>query len=107
MTIRDYLKRKVRWCYLAMLLVVPMFFLLTEPRRLEQSGPLLFLVLVAFFTIGVYMSFGIKCPKCGTRVGTLASRAFSPIAPFAWMKPTFDCCPGCGVSLESTLDGIP
>jgi hypothetical protein len=103
MTIRDYLKKRVRWCYLAMLLAMPLLFLVGLPRPHEPPSPLFFLALTPIFGFGMYMTFGIKCPKCGTRVGMLASQAFMPLA---LMKPTFNHCPGCGVSLDTKLDRI-
>jgi hypothetical protein len=107
MTIRDQLKRKVLWCYLGMLLVIPLFFLVGPPRRHEPPNPYFFLAMAPFFGLGMYMTFGIKCPKCQTRVGMLASQAFAPLVPFAWMKPTFNNCPGCGISLDTKLDRLP
>ena len=102
MTIRDHIKRKVHWCYLAMLLAMALFFLTEIPKPKGPLSPLSFLAPVPLFALGMYMIFGIKCPKCKTRVGMLASQAFMPLAI---MKPTFNYCPGCGVSLDTPLDG--
>jgi hypothetical protein len=94
-TIRDRLKRRVRWAMaigltgFALAIVGP-FGIPKEYASLFAIGPLMFvgaIITVQWFT---------KCPKCDTRLGQeMAQRiAFT----FFGKKPNF--CRYCGVSLD-------
>ncbi len=98
-TIRERLKRRVRWC-LVFVLGGFLFFMLTP--AVHGTGrttdvPVLPFVGVAMAFVGMLaMQWLIKCPKCESRLGQEMS--FRLGFPVFRKPPNF--CPFCGISLD-------
>jgi hypothetical protein len=93
-TIRDYLKRRIRWSMggaVASWLIIP----LSMANGREQL-PWVSAVGVVGFGGAILSMLWIKCPRCSVRLGQ--SIAGSLGVP--WLKPQPNFCPYCGVSLD-------
>ena len=94
-TIRDRLKRRVRWAMAIgftglLIAIVGPVGIPKEYASLIAIGPIMFVG--AIFTVQWFT----KCPKCETRLGQEMSQRIA--FTFFGKKPNF--CPYCGVSLD-------
>jgi hypothetical protein len=103
-TIRDVLKRRVRWC--AAIAGIGFVGFIAVPMTAigqQHSGPPMALAVVAWFLfagalVGLQW-FAAKCPKCSRRMGQeIAMRVGLAIRG----KPP-NYCPYCGVSFDEPL----
>jgi hypothetical protein len=96
-SIRDYLKRRVRWC-LALAFAGWLVFALSAAAAHGKPDPAL--IALGFTLFGgaiAAMQWTIKCPKCGAKLGqTIAMQV-----AFSWGSgPQVGYCPFCGVNLD-------
>jgi hypothetical protein len=100
-TIRDYIKRRVRWGFgiaFASWLLLPASQLLGIFQKVAQ----LTLTLIGVFGfMGAILSFlFIRCPKCHARLG----QTIAMPAAFRLFGPQVKYCPYCAVSLDEPMD---
>jgi hypothetical protein len=95
-TIRDYLKRRIRWLMAAVVggwLLFPLSAAVpreTRPLVLALGG-------ILFGGAILAINYLIKCPRCSAKVGQTIAM---PLA-FSWGSgPRINFCPYCGVSLD-------
>jgi hypothetical protein len=93
-TIRNYLKRRIRWSW-GVAIASWVVFPLSVAAGKEQIAWLDAVGAVGFFGAILSMLW-IKCPRCSVRVGQ--SIAGTLAVPFLKPQPNF--CPFCGVSLD-------
>jgi len=92
-SIRDYLKRRVRW---AMAILIGGWVLFASSIVTHMDNPVLNIVGALMFGGGIlFMNWGNKCPRCAARLGQLAVTMAIP-----GLKPQPNFCPYCGVSLD-------
>jgi len=94
-TIRDYIKRRVRW-FMAIGFVawlsIPLWMSVTH----EPAQPYVPFVAMAVFAGAVIgMQFFVRCPRCKVRLGQIGMQI-----GISFLKPTVNFCPYCGVSLD-------
>ena len=92
-TIRDYFKRRVRWC---MAFGMGGFLVFASGGIVGPENPLF--TLAGFVVVGGAMlaTQWIKCPRCSARLGHIVMTLAVP-----WIKPQPNYCPYCGVSLDA------
>jgi hypothetical protein len=98
-TIRDYIKRRVRWTVAIAVLgwiLIPISAFLWHGQGNSAFTLLGFLV---FFTAMVSMQWFLRCPKCDARIGQTIAFAVGVTIGFGTSKVKF--CPYCGVNLDT------
>jgi hypothetical protein len=101
-TIRDYIKRRVRWGF-GIGFVSWLFVALSSTAGFFGPKAGYVPIIGVFGFMGAIVSFMfIRCPKCRTRIGQTiampaAMRLFGPQVKF---------CPYCGVSLDDPMPAI-
>jgi hypothetical protein len=99
MTIRDYIKRRVRWGFTIAFLSL-FFLVLTSHMGFAGPGPNYLTFFGAFVLFGAILSLQyIRCPKCRARIG----QNIAVPATFPLSGPVVKCCPYCGVSLNEHM----
>jgi hypothetical protein len=101
MTIRDYIKRRVRWGF-GIAIGSWLFVVVTWPLGLwgPRLGYLPFIGMIGF--IGAIVSFlFIRCPKCRARLGQTI--AMPTAMRFTRRSPEVKYCPFCGVGLDEPM----
>jgi hypothetical protein len=102
-TIRDYIKRRVRWAgAIAIAGWLTIALSMGLGPRTEGHGslsPITVLGFVAFIGAILSLQFGLKCPKCSRRIAQ--SIGFSVGLPWSGEPPNY--CPYCGVNLDTPL----
>jgi len=102
-TIRDYLKRRVRWC---MGIAICGWVLIPLSMSANKVIPEPFPQILGFLLFGgaiLAMQRVAKCPKCKAN---LAKTVAMPIA-FEWGSgPKIGFCPYCGVNLDEPVPGM-
>jgi hypothetical protein len=101
MTIRDYIKRRVRWGFG---IAVASWLFVAFTSNMGFGGPtpgyLPFIGLFGF--MGAAVSFLlIRCPRCRVRIG----QTIAVPAAFRLSGPQVKYCPYCGVSLDEPMAG--
>jgi hypothetical protein len=102
MTIRDYIKRRVRWGF-GIAIASWLFVVVTGNVGLwgSRSGYVPFIG--AFGFMGAILSFMfIRCPKCRTRIG----QTIAMPATFRLFGPQVKYCPYCAVSLDEQMPAV-
>ncbi|HKW93601.1 MAG TPA: hypothetical protein VJX92_17045 [Methylomirabilota bacterium] len=100
MTIREYLRRRKRWALVIVNLGVLVF--IGGAAAGAQGATLFVLAALAFLICGLggaFLSFRVRCPRCGERIGQVLGRAGGPSA----LPKGLQCCPFCGVALEDPV----
>jgi hypothetical protein len=105
-TMRDVLKRKIRWLFgigLGAWLMMPlgMAILRVDPQPHGKAPPLLIIVGTVVFGAAILLIQRVKCPKCATPLGQIA-----PAIAFSWRR-RINYCPYCGVSLDEPVPHRP
>lgn len=96
--IRDVIKRRIRWRWLAFGVTFGLvaFIHFSSGRRPELHEAELLMALAAVSVLamitGITLTFSIKCPKCGHSLRGVAYRVAQ--------RRSLDFCPYCGVSLN-------
>lgn len=94
MTIREQIKKRVRFCFLLALLS----WALMAAIMLFTSGQYLLCALIGFAGMMgpiIYLTMFVRCPKCRLPLGqTSASLDLNPVA-----KHQLNYCPNCGLDL--------
>ena len=94
-TIRDYIKRRVRWLMaigLAAWLSIPLWMAATH----DPAQPYVpFVAITVFGSAVLGMQFFVRCPRCKARLGQIGMQI-----GISFLKPTVNFCPYCGVSLD-------
>jgi hypothetical protein len=99
MTIRQYVKRRVRW---ALMVVIACWLLISVVTQVAH-GPVVTIIagLGALAFVGAYLSvLFIRCPKCGKGIGTNIA---VPVA-FHLFGAEIKLCPYCGVSFDEPTE---
>jgi hypothetical protein len=89
-TVRDYVKRRLRWFYA---ICGVGFALVLVPGAINDYGwpsKLLRLAGILLLVGGTLVMARLKCPKCSKPLGKF----------FLWQRGTLDFCPNCGVRLD-------
>jgi len=91
-TIRDYIKRRVRWC---MGIGIAGWVVIATSIGTRVENPIV--SMLGFLTFGgaILALQWIKCPRCSVRLGLLGIGLGVP-----GLKPQPNFCPYCGVSLD-------
>jgi hypothetical protein len=92
-TIRDYLKRRIRW---TMGMAFGAWLLFPLLRAAGVDNPMVFLVAIVPLGVALISMLWVKCPRCSTRLGQSIATAVA--VPMFSPQPNF--CPYCGVSLD-------
>jgi hypothetical protein len=101
MTIRDYVKRRVRWGF-GVAFVSWLFVALTSNMGFGGPRPGYLPFLGVFGFMGAIVSFlFIRCPKCRARLGQTI--AIQTTMRFSRWSPEVKYCPFCGVSLDEPM----
>jgi hypothetical protein len=102
MTIRDYIKRRVRWGF-GIAIASWLFVALTSNMGFWGRRPGYLPLIGVFGFMGAIVSFlFIRCPKCRARLGQTiampaAMRVFGPQVKY---------CPYCAVNLDDPMPAI-
>jgi hypothetical protein len=91
-TIRDYLKRRVRWCWG---IGIGGWVIIATSIGTRPDQPIISIVGFLMFGGAILAMQWIKCPRCSARLGQIAIMLAIP-----WLKPQPNFCPYCGVSLD-------
>ena len=92
-TIRDYLKRRVRW---SMGVGLCAWLSLAVSASAGVRNPLVFFAGVLVFGGATLSMLWIKCPRCSVRLG----QSIAGTMAIPGLKPQPNFCPYCGVSLD-------
>jgi hypothetical protein len=99
MTIRDYIKRRVRWGF-GLVFASWLFVALTSNMGFGGSRPGYLPFIGVFGFMGAILSFlFIRCPKCQARIG----QTIAVPAAFRLSGPQVKYCPYCGVNLDEPM----
>jgi hypothetical protein len=101
-SMRDVLKRKIRWLFamgLGAWLMMPLGLAILhgDPQPHGNTPPLLIIVGTVVFGAAMLLIQRVKCPKCSTPLGQIASAI-----AFRWHR-RINYCPYCGVSLDEPV----
>jgi hypothetical protein len=92
-TIRDYLKRRVRWC---MAVGIGGWVIFASSIVTHVDNPMInILGFVMFGGSILALQWMLKCPRCSVRLGQIAMTLGIP-----GLKPQPNFCPYCGVSFQ-------
>ena len=92
-TIRDYVKRRVRW---ALAIGIGAWLLIAATRVTRAENLWLTLCAFAVFFGAIVSIQWIKCPRCATRLGQVAM-----LIGAVWSsRKTINFCPYCGVDIN-------
>jgi hypothetical protein len=97
-TIRDFVKRRVRWFMAIGFLAwvsIPAWMSITRDRG-QPYVPFAAMAVFALAALG--MQFFVRCPRCKVRLGQIGVQV-----GISFLKPTVNFCPYCGVSLDEPL----
>ena len=98
-TIRDYIKRRVRWGF-GLALASWLFVALTSNMGFGGPRPgYLPLIGVLGFIGAILLFLFIRCPKCRARIG----QTIAVPAAFRLSGPKVKYCPYCGVGLDEPM----
>jgi len=100
MKIRDKLTKQLRWgCFAGLLSWFSFgFFVMSLNGKAQQLNPVVFVGFIPFLGSILYLNFGIHCPKCKSRLGTLLLYSLDMKIS---LSKKFRFCPFCGVDLDS------
>jgi hypothetical protein len=92
-TIRDYLKRRVRWCFA---IGITGWLIFATSIGTRTDNPILNILAVLMFGGAMLtLQWIIKCPRCSVRLGQIAVTLAIP-----GLKPQPNFCPYCGIGLD-------
>jgi hypothetical protein len=97
-TIRNFIKRRVRWFMAIGLLAwlsIPLWLSVTHERE-QPYVP--FAAMAVFASAALGMQLFVRCPRCKVRLGQIGVQV-----GINFLKPTVNFCPYCGVSLDEPL----
>ena len=105
-SMRDVLKRKIRWLFgigLGAWLMMPlgMAILRGEPQPRGHAPPLLIIVGTVVFGAAILLIQRVKCLKCKAPLGQIAHAI-----GFTWRRKV-NFCPYCGVNLDAPVPHEP
>jgi len=102
MKIRDKLNSQLRWGFLALLL--SWIFIVTTMALFGEKIPeyVPVIAFAPFLGTIIYLTFGICCPKCKSRIGHVIGYSID-IFTFGLSKK-IKFCPYCGVSFDSEIE---
>jgi hypothetical protein len=99
LTIREHLRHRVIWTYVIGLVGVLILWVAAASGD-EGIGNIASLIGLVGIAVGVlFLTFGLRCPKCK---GNLAATAAPAAFPF-WSKHRVNFCQFCGVSIDERL----
>ena len=100
MTIREFLRRRYRIVAMLELTSLVLFGVgaILAYHLHGSFGLLAVLGLLIFISVGVYVRFLLKCPRCGNRIGFLLKGTFGLISK---IDTEVSCCPFCRSDLDS------
>ena len=101
MSLRDAINRRRRKSGMIMMAGFALFALGGIASSTNSS--FIALSLVGFFMFGggiVYQFYGIRCPRCGGKIGFALNGFGNPFG----VPSQFRFCPFCGVSLDADID---
>lgn len=102
MTIRDYIKRRVRWGF-GIAIASWLFVVLTGNMGIFGPRAGYVPVIGVFGFMGAIISFMfIRCPKCRARLG----QTIAMPATFRLFSPQVKYCPFCAVSLDEPMPAV-
>ena len=102
MTIRDYIRRRVRIGYVLALvgvIIIAVGYPFSPDRIDTIDAVVAFLTFVPFFAAIAYLSVALRCPRCK---GNLAVTPFA--YPYLSLKRVLKFCPYCGVSVDEPCE---
>jgi hypothetical protein len=100
-TIRDYIKRRVRWLFAVGILgwlILPASQLLWPAEK--SALPLAAVGMIVFFGAILALNYFVKCPRCRANLGRTIAM---PLALSFGSGPKINFCPYCGVSLDEPV----
>jgi hypothetical protein len=101
MTIRESLSRRKRTAviimYVGFVLFASVGILSMHNEKLEFLIPI---ALLPSMAAGVYMLYGIRCPRCRGWIASIIAYGGSPFR----VSPKLRFCPFCGVSLDDQCE---
>jgi hypothetical protein len=102
MTIRDYIKRRVRWGF-GIAFASWLFVALTSNMGFWGRRPGYLPLIGVFGFMGAIVSFlYIRCPKCRARLG----QAVAIPAAFRLFGPQVKYCPYCALNLDDPMPAV-
>jgi hypothetical protein len=99
-TIRDYIKRRVRWSFAIAILSWLFIPLTMGASRHGAPAWLPFFGLLGFAGAILALQFFVRCPRCSARIGQTIGMAVG-LSFGSARRVNF--CPYCGVSLDTPL----
>jgi hypothetical protein len=105
-TIRDYIKRRVRWLF-GMGIVGWLMFPVSEFAGGDRGPGAVSLAVVGMLVFAgaiLALNYFVKCPKCRANLGRTVA---VPIALSFGSGPKVNFCPYCGVNLDEPMPHAP
>ena len=102
MTTRDYLALQKRRCFIGL---YGGFIMFAGCAVLSAGRTTMIVVAGALagglgFVSMMYLSFGIRCPSCGERLGAIVAYVGTPFT----IPRKLRCCPFCAFELDTPMD---
>lgn len=98
-TIRDVIKRRVRWISLIAVAGWLLFPLsMSQVQKGHPPPPLFFVGMLLFVGAILAIQFVVRCPRCSAPLGQIALTI-----AFGWLRRRVNFCPYCGVSLDEPV----
>ena len=106
MTIRQYIKRRVRWAALILVAGFAIFALpdtiLDAQHKFSGAWNVLRFAMALPFLAGIILLHNIRCPRCKSGLGETIAWAVT----FPNFRPRPRHCPFCSVSLDEPMPAI-
>ena len=97
-TIRDYIKRRVRWWFAAAVLAWFAMPLTASLWKGPGKRPLLLFGMALFLGAILGLQLFVRCPKCAARLGRTIAL---PVGFGLGSRRQVNFCPYCGVNLDA------